>query len=740
MPSDTASSIQATRLLDDAMVRSALDWPTVIDTVRRAYRVAASGGVLPSSAAHVPFQAGSLHVKAGGTVEPSSVSVKANLRRDGSPASGVILLFNPKSGTLRAVLDSAEITAYRTAATAIVAARALGAKDGCSVAILGVGPVGAGVLHGMRSEFEVDEFHLWSRDADRAAALAAAAGSGDAIPIRVHATPGAAAAQADVVITCTPSQRPLIGAADLRDGALVLAMGADSPGKRELAADVLDGAVIFSDNAAGALSVGESAYLPESSRSAVVGELGELLTGEIATSAYAGRRLVFDAVGVAHVDAAVATAVVQQAEGAGSGTFFAFSRSQPAGPRPDSLDTSVETTRPTETSAEPCYLDTRSGLSYPVDVRRWRGDDGAPLLLSPGRGLTPKDIDTHERSLWRYRAALPTDIVRPISLGEGCTPLLERSWGATRVLFKPEWFGPTGSFKDRGTSVLISALVQHGVDEVVEDSSGNAGASISAYCAAAGIRARILVPEDASPAKILQSRAHGAEVQLVPGGRDAVAAEALRQSRHTVYAGHNWQPFFVEGIKTLAYEIWEGLGFRAPDNVVTVAGAGIIVLGCDLGFSELLANGQIERLPRLLVAQPANCAPIHAAFQSKSTGSSDHGFVHGDWTPTIAEGAAIAEPTRLPEVLAAIRRSGGDMAAIPEEDIVSAARRLAAMGLYTEPTSATGAAALDVFVQRGMIQPGDTTVVVLTGTGLKTPEAFKVAERAFRHKSSAVSA
>ncbi|QKV97901.1 threonine synthase [Streptomyces sp. NA02950] len=362
----------------------------------------------------------------------------------------------------------------------------------------------------------------------------------------------------------------------------------------------------------------------------------------------------------------------------------------------------------------PHYVDERSGATYPIDDPRWRGADGAPLTVSALPGITREQVDTGDRSLWRYRAALPVRFDAPVSLGEGCTPLVEKDWGGDRVRFKLEWFSPTGSFKDRGTSVMISLLAQRGVREVIEDSSGNGGSSVSAYCAAAGIRARILVPEGTSPAKILQSRAYGAEVQVVPGGRDATAAEALRQSEHTYYASHNWHPFFLQGVKTLAYELWEDLGFTAPDAVVTVAGAGSTVLGCDLGFSELLASGGISRRPRLLVAQPAHCAPLQASFAAGT--ETPVPFHHA---PTLAEGTAIREPVRRAEVLRAIRRSGGDMAAVPEDAIAAAVRRLAAMGLYAEPTSATAAAAIDIFRARGAIRPGETTAVVLTGSGLK---------------------
>ena len=360
-------------------------------------------------------------------------------------------------------------------------------------------------------------------------------------------------------------------------------------------------------------------------------------------------------------------------------------------------------------------LDLRSGRRYPFDPLRWRGDDGAPLTVSAGPGLRPSDVAVASRSVWRYHKALPGDMARPVSLGEGCTPLLPSIWGEHEVSFKLEWFNPTGSFKDRGTTVLVSALAQAGVDSVVEDSSGNGGSSVAGYCAAAGIRARILVPQMTSPSKVLQARAYGAQVVVVPGDRAATGARALQEAATTCYASHNWHPLFLQGVKTLAYELWEDLGFKAPDAVVTVAGAGSIVLGLDLGFGELLAAGQIDRLPRLLVAQPARCAPIHAAFQ---------GHPAADFGPTIAEGTAIREPVRLPEVVAAIRRCAGDTVAVAEDDIVAATRRLAGMGLYTEPTSASAAAAIEVLAERGAIRPGERTVVVLTGSGLKAAAAM----------------
>lgn len=367
------------------------------------------------------------------------------------------------------------------------------------------------------------------------------------------------------------------------------------------------------------------------------------------------------------------------------------------------------------TDAAPVLLD-RSGRRYPLSDRRWRGDDGGPLALSPLPGLTPEQIVQSERSLWRYQAGLPVDPAHRVSLGEGLTPMIPLAWGEHRVHFKLEWFNPTSSFKDRGVSVMVSHLRSQGADRVLEDSSGNGGAAVAAYAAAAGIRAKIIVPAATSAPKILQARAFGAEIELVVGTRDEVGAEAVRQSEHIPYASHNWHPMFVQGTKTIGYEIWESLGFRAPDNVVLVAGAGSQILGCDIAFRELLAAGQINRLPRLLVGQPEHWATIADALNGADPTS------RGARVPAIAEGASIATPVRLPETVEALRRCGGAAVAVTEQQIHDSVRALAARGLYAEPTSAVAVGALDYFIADGEITPDQTTVVVLTGSGLKSAD------------------
>ena len=248
-------------------------------------------------------------------------------------------------------------------------------------------------------------------------------------------------------------------------------------------------------------------------------------------------------------------------------------------------------------------------------------------------------------------------------MGEGCTPLVDHPWRGGRAHFKLEWFAPTGSFKDRGASVMISILRQQGVTRLLEDSSGNGGAAIAAYAAAGGTEAKILVPAYTQPGKTVQMRAYGAEVELIPGTRQDTADEAERQAERIFCASHNWQAFFLQETKRLAYELWEDLGFRAPDNVLTPTGAGSNVLGCDIGFGELLRRGEIKRLPRLFAVQPANCAPLCASF---APGAAD--YMPVETLPTIAEGTAIAKPERTREVLAAIRRSGGAAVSVAEEE------------------------------------------------------------------------
>ena len=363
------------------------------------------------------------------------------------------------------------------------------------------------------------------------------------------------------------------------------------------------------------------------------------------------------------------------------------------------------------------YIDAVTGQRYPLDTPRWCADSGHYLNLGPSPVLKRGDIDRNTYSVWRYAAALLVNPRDAVSMGEGWTPLIDRDWNGTPVAMKLEFMMPSGSFKDRGMTVMVSYLKSRGIAHVLEDSSGNAGASLSAYAAAAGLRCRVLVPETASYPKIAQIAACGADVVTIRGSRQDVADAALRMSREIFYASHNWQPFFIEGTKTLAYELWEQLGFRAPDNVVVPLGYGSNVSGCARGFAELKRNGEIDRMPRLFGVQAANCAPY---YQSYAAGVEE--LVTTEVQPTIAEGIASSKPTRVKEVLSAVRESDGAIVAVSEDEIVAALGALARMGLYVEPTSAAAAAGLTQLIASGKIRRDETTVLVLTGSGLKASE------------------
>jgi threonine synthase len=365
------------------------------------------------------------------------------------------------------------------------------------------------------------------------------------------------------------------------------------------------------------------------------------------------------------------------------------------------------------------FIDPQTGERLPLEPPIWRAPSGGPLMMTDLPGIRREAIRRDLRSLWRYQAALPFVVDRPVSMGEGCTPLYRSRFRGSDCAFKLEWFSPTGSFKDRGASVMVSCLRQQGITHILEDSSGNGGAAIAGYGAAAGIRVTLFVPESTSPAKVAQARAYGAEIVLVPGPREATEAAAIERASEIFYASHNWHPFFLQGTKTLGYEIWEDLGFEIPDNIVIPASAGSNLLGCYIAFRELVASGEARRLPRLFISQPANCAPVHASFQA---GADD--FVDTPFAPTIAEGTAIKRPIRLKQQLQALRDSEGGTVAVEEEEIARASLELAASGLYVEPTCAHAAAGFARLRDDHQIDPAETTVVVLTGTGLKTTSFY----------------
>jgi threonine synthase len=255
----------------------------------------------------------------------------------------------------------------------------------------------------------------------------------------------------------------------------------------------------------------------------------------------------------------------------------------------------------------------------------------------------------------------------------------------------------------------------HGIKSVAEDSSGNGGAALATYAAAHRMHCRIYIPATTSEGKTAQIAATGAAVEAIAGPRDAVTEAAMNDSSGAYYASHNRHPMFLLGMKTVGYEIWEQLGYKAPDIIVVPVGGGSNVVGCYRAFSELKASGLILQLPKIVGIQSQACDPLARAF---ATGAGTLPAV----TPqkTIAEGIALGAPVRGVEALCASRKSGGTIISVPEADIRAAYFDLAAHGFYVEPTSATAAAGLRALCATDLIASAQTIVVILTGTGLKT--------------------
>lgn len=318
--------------------------------------------------------------------------------------------------------------------------------------------------------------------------------------------------------------------------------------------------------------------------------------------------------------------------------------------------------------------------------------------------------DTSVQGIWRHAASLgPWD--EQISLGEGNTPLIEAQVHGRKVFFKCEFANPTGSFKDRGSAALVSFLRARGVDEAVEDSSGNAGASFAAYAARAGIHARIFVPESASGPKRLQIAAYGSELVPIPGPRSeaSLAAEQAAASG-AAYASHAYLPYNLAGYATAAFELFEQLD-APPGAVIVPAGQGGLLLGIARGMQALRAAGRIDKVPVLVGVQAAACAPLAAYIDIGLPGL---GFITEG--QTVAEGVRVRSPLRMQAVVNAVRESVGQVLAVDEAEILPGRDSLARLGFYVEPTSALVWAAL------GRLLPTlpDPVVAILTGSGYKS--------------------
>lgn len=314
---------------------------------------------------------------------------------------------------------------------------------------------------------------------------------------------------------------------------------------------------------------------------------------------------------------------------------------------------------------------------------------GGPLDLPdvPATGLGGlASLGDASPGLWRYGQWIPVPgrLGQSLSMGEGLTALTEAGEDLPEVHVKLEFVSPTLSFKDRGAVVLVASALARGATSLVADSSGNAGSAIAAYATRAGLPCKVFVPAATSAGKQAQIRAYGADLEPVPGDRTAAAARAMAYVAETgaLYASHVYDPLFLQGTKTFAFECWEQLG-EAPDAVVVPVGNGTLLLGAARGFRELRLAGLIERLPRLIALQSERCAPLAEAWASGQQNPVDVSAEE-----TLAEGIAIPHPARGAQVLASVRETGGCILGVPEDAIVPAQRDLARRGLLVEPTAA----------------------------------------------------
>ncbi len=336
---------------------------------------------------------------------------------------------------------------------------------------------------------------------------------------------------------------------------------------------------------------------------------------------------------------------------------------------------------------------------------------GSPLEITLNKPFDPSLIDKKRHDMWRYKSFFPY-AEREISLGEGWTPLVELR---KNVLLKLEFLNPTGSFKDRGSSMLlstISEIVREKRGYIAEDSSGNAGASVAAYSARAGIKAKIYVPNTASGPKLDQIAAYGAELVRVRGSRNDITAEAMREEEGKFYIGHIYHPAFRDGIRTLAYEIAEQMEWSVPDYIFLPTSAGTLLLGVMLGLKHMLDSGIIDAMPKVVASQTKAVSPVYHRLKGMS-------YEPPAEIRSIADALISPNPPLLDIMVNELRKNNGDAEIVEEEEILSAYRELASSGFYVEPSSAVAYASYKKWVEKGLLEKDSTVMIVLTGFGLK---------------------
>jgi threonine synthase len=359
------------------------------------------------------------------------------------------------------------------------------------------------------------------------------------------------------------------------------------------------------------------------------------------------------------------------------------------------------------------------------------------VILEIGNPQLSEIRKRKERSIWRWFEFLPVeDHSNIVSLGEGCTPLVQSSLlseklALPRLFLKNDTLLPTGSLKDRSNAVGISRAKELGFSTAAVISTGNAAASVAAYAAAAGLKSVVMVPQGTSASKVLQAAAYGATVVVVQGSFDDEVARLYQEALQEFgwYDCLSSNPYRNEGKKSYAYEMLDQLDGEMPDWVIhpTAGGAGICAMW--KGYNEFHKLGWIEKIPRLVAAQSAAAAPI---VRSLEKGLDEVEPVTA--RDTIAESIQVGNPAALGQrTLAAIRASNGTGVTLSDHEILEAQLLLARLaGIFAEPAGAISVAAAGKLRRQGVIQQNELVVCTITGHGLKQPSAIRVSEEELR--------
>jgi threonine synthase len=341
-----------------------------------------------------------------------------------------------------------------------------------------------------------------------------------------------------------------------------------------------------------------------------------------------------------------------------------------------------------------------------------------------------KTFEMREKTYWRYFELLPiADKANIVSLNAGLTPLqnadkLGARLGLKSLYVKNDSVNPTFSFKDRPAGVAVSRAKETGLNAVGCASTGNLASATAAHAAKAGLPCYIFAPSDLEHVKIAQALSYGAEFVAVEGTYDDAnrVASIIGDSKGIGVVNINMRPYYVEGSKTLAYEVAEQLDWKIPDNLIIPVGSGAMLNAICKGFEELHLLGLIDspKQMRIIAAQPHGCAPIVDAFRRNSDE-----VIPVERPETIAKSLAIGDPGDGVYVLKRLKQYNGIAEEANDAEISDSILLLARTeGIFTEPAGGVSVAVLRKLVEEGKIEKDESTVCYVTGNGLKTTEAI----------------